>query len=133
LATTDEILAAARDVGKLVRDHKAITDLQAAAKQLRDDTDAQRALADFERAVQAVAQKESQGQPVEVEEKRKLESLQQKVVSNATLRAFQMAQMEMLDLRRRIDEAIFAVEMPPEAQQAAAAESPLVNPDLTGG
>lgn len=133
MATTDEILAAARDVGKLVRDHKAITDLQAAAKQLRDDTDAQRALADFERAVQAVAQKESQGQPVEVEEKRKLESLQQKVVSNATLRAFQMAQMEMLDLRRRIDEAIFAVEMPPEAQQAAAAESPLVNPDLTGG
>ena len=131
MATTEEILKAANDLGKLVKDHKAIVGMRDAAEKLRADVDAQRALADFERFVQTIGEKERNSQPIEVEDKHKLESLQKAVINNATLRTFQLAQIEMLDLRRKIDEAVFGSLIPAEAQSTGEAESPLVNPDLS--
>ena len=115
MASTQDILDAAKKIGKLVADHDAMQRLQAVADKLRKDINAQRAMADFERLVHAIAEKESQGQPIEPGDKQKLDAMQKTVIQNPILREFQLAQIDVLDLRRKIDEAIFGGELPEES------------------
>ncbi|BAM03585.1 YlbF family regulator [Phycisphaera mikurensis] len=102
------ILDAATEVGKLLKGSDAVERLNAAAKAFRDDVTAQRTVVDFNRFLQTLAQKESQGQPIEVEDKRKLTELQDKVASDPQLRNMQKAQMDYVDLLRAVDQAIQA-------------------------
>ena len=139
MPSTQEILDAAKKVGQMVASHDATQKLESSLKALEADPDAQRAITDFNRFLQALAQKEQAGKPIEVEDKRKLESLQQAVVMNIKLRNFQMAQMDYVDLLRKIDDAIVnesgdalaAIGGAPGSNEPAA--SPLINPDLAGG
>ena len=100
------ILDAATEVGKLLKESETVTRLQSAAKAFRDDVTAQRTVVDFNRFLQTLAQKESQGQPIEVADKRKLTELQDAVASDPQLRAMQKAQMDYVDLLRAIDQTI---------------------------
>ena len=127
MPTTEDILDAAKKLGEMVAEHDAAKKLESAISALQKDTAAQQAMTEFNQHLQALAQKESAGQPIEVEDKRKLESLQQAVVMNVMLRNFQMAQMDYVDLLRKVDEQITG-----ESADAAAgteAASPL---DLGG-
>ena len=106
MATTEEIVAAARDLGKLIATHQAAEKFEQTVKKLEGDVDAQRAFTDYQRQMQTVAEKQQKNEPIEVEDKRELEQLQNAVVRNAVLRDFQMAQMDYVDLMRRVDEAM---------------------------
>ena len=106
MATTAEILEAARELGNLISRHEASTKLEAVAEQMDADTEAQRALNDYHRHVETLAKKEAERKPIEVEDKRRLERLQQAVANNAVLRNFQTAQMDYVDLLRQVDEAM---------------------------
>ena len=128
MATTEEILKAAKDLGKLISTHKAAEKFEQAVKAIEADTDAQRILTDYQRQAQTIAEKQANHQPIEVDDKQKLEKLQQQVARNKALRDFQMAQMDYMDLMRRIDEA-----MTGSAPEPAAAPAPLTNPDLAQG
>jgi len=127
---TDEIMKKARELGKMVADHPHAKKFAELAHDLGQDVEAQRVLTDYDRHLQALSEKEQAGKPIEVEDKRKLEQLQQAVVKNKKLRDFQMAQMDYLDLMRRIDEAISGESAPDEVP--AAAQRPMGNPDLSG-
>ncbi len=106
MATTQEVLTKAHELGKLLAEHDAARKLGDAVSALQDNTEAQRALNDFNRFVQTIAEKQANNQPIEVEEKRKLESLQNAVIRNRLLSKLQMAQMDYADLMRKVDEAI---------------------------
>ncbi len=106
MANTQEILKAATELGKLIATHDAAKKVEGAIAKLQADIEAQRLLNDFNRAVQAVSEKEAQGKPIEVAEKHKLQEMQNKVVRNTVLRDFQMAQMDYLDLMRKVDDAM---------------------------
>jgi cell fate (sporulation/competence/biofilm development) regulator YlbF (YheA/YmcA/DUF963 family) len=106
MATTQEILSAAEKVGKLIASHDTARKLEAAMGRLQADVDAQRVLNDYNRHLQKLGEKEQAGQPIEVAEKQQLEKLQNAVIRNAILRDFQMAQMDYLDLMRKVDEAM---------------------------
>ncbi len=106
MPTTSEILDAAKKIGDMVAQHDASKRLESAIKALEKDPDAQRAMTQFNQHLQALAQKEQAGKPIEVADKRALETLQQAVVMNVNLRNFQMAQMDYVDLLRKIDEQI---------------------------
>ena len=80
-----------------------------------DDVEAQRAVNDYNRQLQAIGEKEAAGKAIEVEDKRKLEAAQQKVVRHPLLGQMQMAQMDYVDLLRKVDEAMMG-----EAPQAQA-------------
>jgi len=127
MATTNEILDSARELGKKIATHAVAVKLEGTIGRLQEDREAQRLLADYQRHLTALGEKEAAGKPIEVEDKAKLEKLQNGVVRNPVLREFQMAQMDYVDLMRQVDEAISGVT--PESEAAAA--SPLVNPDLT--
>lgn len=106
MTTEDSILSAARQLGAQIAQTPAAQRLTQVARELEKDLDAQRALTDLNRHAEAIAQKQAAGQPIEVQDKRQLESLQQAVVRNPLLRDFQAAQMDYIDLMRRVDQAI---------------------------
>lgn len=130
MATIHEILDAASDLGKKIAEHDTARKLETIIKQLQDDVQAQRLLADYQRQITALGEKEANGQPIEVEDKSKLEELQGQVIRHPLLRDFQMAQMDYLDLMRQVDSAISGS---PTDAGVAPAQSPLVNPDISGG
>ncbi len=129
MATTQEIVDAAGELGKKISTHAAAQKLEGIIKQLQEDVDAQRLMTDYQRQMAAIAEKEAGGQPIEVEDKQKLEQLQGEVIRHPLLRDFQLAQMDYLDLMRQVDSAIAGGG--PQAAPAAA-QSPLVNPDVAG-
>lgn len=129
MATTQEILKEAKALGEKIATHDTAKTFEAAVKVLQDDIEAQRILSDYQRHIHTVSEKEAKGEPIEVEDKHKLEELQKGVMRNKNLRDFQMAQMDYLDLMRQVDAAINGVS--DKAPPAAAAASPLVNPDVS--
>ena len=128
MATTQEILDAAGELGKLIASHGVAAKFEQALKALQDDVPAQRALTDYQRHLTAVGEKEAAGKPIEVDDKQKLEALQRTIIQTPVLRDFQLAQMDYLDLMRQVDTAISGA---PDVGAAAPAESPLVNPDVS--
>ncbi|MEM1099809.1 MAG: YlbF family regulator [Planctomycetota bacterium] len=103
------ILDAADALGKLLADHPITQKLEGLLKQLDADTDAQRLMNDLNRHNQTLAEKQTKGEPIEVDDKRKLQELQQNVAMNSILRDLQMAQMDYVDLMRKVDERIGGV------------------------
>ena len=130
MATTQQVLEAATHLGKLIAEHEAAKKLEATGERLKQDTEAQRLLSDYNRHMKAIREKEADGKPIEVEDKRQLEKYQQDVTQNNLLRDLQMVQMDYLDLMRRVEEAMH----PAPVQQASAppaagmGESPIQNP-----
>ena len=134
MADTDAILKKARELGEMISGHEAAKKLEAVLKRLEQDDEAQRVLTDYNRHLQTLAEKQQQGQPIEVEDKQKLEKLQKQVVTSPVLGDFQAAQMDYVDLMRRVDQALTG-ETPASAGGAAAAggaASPLGSPGMSG-
>ncbi len=127
MATTQEILDAAKSLGQLISTHPAARRMDDLMKKLQNDREAQRALTDFNRHMQMLSQKEQTGRPIEVEDKRKMDQFQAAVAQNLVLREMQMAQMDYLDLMRQIDDLINGAEGEGATGAApAAAASPII-------
>jgi len=130
MASTDQIIQAASELGKLIATHETGRKFADTVRKLEADVEAQRILNDYNRHLMSLAQKEQAGQPIEVEDKHKVEQLQSAMAQNALLREFQMVQMDYLDLMRRVEEAMAPKREAPDTP--AVAESQIVNPDLAG-
>lgn len=104
--TTEQIMKAARALGEQIAQHPAAAKFHQVVEKLEKDVEAQRVMADYQRLIQKLGEKEAQGQPIEVSEKRQVEQLQGSVMRNPLLQQLQMAQMDYLDLMRQVDEAI---------------------------
>lgn len=133
MATTEELIAKAAELGKLIAEHDAAKQLIAATARIRSDASAGQAIQNFNRLLQNLSMKEQSGLPIEPAEKRQLETLQQAVATNITLRAFQTAQVAYVDLMRQVDEALTSAGPDPlaapggaEPQAPAAPSSRLV-------
>lgn len=130
MATTDEILDKARELGDLIAEHPSAKKLESVLQRLQGDTEAQRAMTDYERHLRTLSEKQESGRPIEVDDKRKLEKLQMAVIKNPILRDMQVAQMDYLDLMRRVDEAIQGQAPAPGSGEGAAGGPPLGQPNL---
>ncbi len=134
MATTDEILKAAQELGKQIGETDVAKRFETVLKKLEQDRDAQRLLADQQRHMETLMQKEASGQPIEVADKHKLQELQRAVATNMVLGELQLAQMDYLDLMRQVDAAINggndapAPEGATDGGAAAGGASPLVMP-----
>ena len=130
MATIQEILDAAGELGQLIASHTAAVKFEQSLKALQADVQAQRTLTDYQRHLTMVAEKEAAGKPIEVDDKEKLGDLQNKLIRTPVLRDFQFAQMDYLDLMRQVDTAISGAS---DIGPAAPASSPLVNLDVSDG
>lgn len=122
MSTTQDILDAAKKLGIMISEHDIAKKVESVAQRLEDDRDAQRALTDYNRHLQALSEKEQQGKPIEVEDKHRLQALQNAVIRNPLLREFQTAQMDYVDLLRKVDDTMTGA----APDTPAAAPSPIV-------
>ena len=106
MADTNEILAAAGNLGGLIATHPTIKTYKEIARQLDLDVAARDLLSQYEQLIERLSQKEAQMLPIEVSEKRAFEQLQQSIALQPTLKRFAQAQADYMDLMRKVQENI---------------------------
>jgi cell fate (sporulation/competence/biofilm development) regulator YlbF (YheA/YmcA/DUF963 family) len=108
MADTNQILAAAHNLGALVATHPTISSYKEVIRQVDLDVGAKQLLQQYEQLIETLSMKEAQMQPIEVAEKQQFERLQQSIAMNATLKKFASAQAEYMDFMKKVQETINA-------------------------
>lgn len=101
---TQQILQAAEKLGQMLKEHPAVERFKAAQKAVAEDADAGRLLAEFERQLETLGRQEQQGNPVTDAQRMQLESMQSKLVSHIKIKNLNLAQVEFVDLLRKISQ-----------------------------
>ena len=100
-----DITAAAAALGDLVARHPAVAKAQAAQKSLGDDPEVVRLLGQFEQRVAVMERNMQMGQPVGAAERSQVEQLQTQLAANLKYKNFQIAQVDLMDLLRKVSQA----------------------------
>jgi cell fate (sporulation/competence/biofilm development) regulator YlbF (YheA/YmcA/DUF963 family) len=103
---TDQIMQEAEKLGQLVAQHPAVARYKQAQKSVADDPEAGRMLADFDRQLETLGRQEQSGMPVTDAQRMQLESLQGRIISHIKIKALNMAQVEFVDLLRKVTQTI---------------------------
>src|SRR5687768_10705541 len=103
---TDQIMQEAEKLGQLVAQHPAVARYKQAQKSVAEDPEAGRLLADFDRQLETLGRQEQSGMPVTDAQRMQLESLQSRIISHIKIKALNMAQVEFVDLLRKITQTI---------------------------
>ncbi len=103
---TQQILDEAEKLGQLVAQHPAVDRYRQAQKAVADDADASRLMSDFERAYAKLEQQAQAGLPVTDAQRDQLESIQAKIVSHIKVKNLNLAQVEFVDLLRKVGQII---------------------------
>jgi cell fate (sporulation/competence/biofilm development) regulator YlbF (YheA/YmcA/DUF963 family) len=101
---TQQILDAAEKLGQLIKDHPAVERFKAAQKSVSDDPEAGRLLQEFDRQLETLGRQEQSGRPVTDAQRMQLESLQAKIVSHLKIKNLNLAQVEFVDLLRKVSQ-----------------------------
>jgi cell fate (sporulation/competence/biofilm development) regulator YlbF (YheA/YmcA/DUF963 family) len=117
---TQQIMDEAEKLGRLVAQHPAVERYKQAQRAVAEDAEASRLLADFERTLAKLDQQAQAGLPVTDAQRDQLEALQGRIVSHIKVKALNMAQVEYVDILRRITQTI----QKPSAEGATPAPSP---------
>jgi cell fate (sporulation/competence/biofilm development) regulator YlbF (YheA/YmcA/DUF963 family) len=122
---TDQIIKEAEKLGQLVAQHPAVARYKQAQKAVADDPEAGRLLADFDRQLESLGRQEQSGMPVTDAQRMQLESLQGRIISHIKIKALNMAQVEFVDLLRKVTQTIQRpLADQPQAGAGAAAGGP---------
>lgn len=103
---TQQIMDEASKLGDLVAQHPAISRYRDARKAVEQDTDASRFLAEFDRQIEALSRQQASGMPVTDAQQQQVESLQSRIVSHLKIKALNLAQVEFIDVLRKITQTI---------------------------
>jgi cell fate (sporulation/competence/biofilm development) regulator YlbF (YheA/YmcA/DUF963 family) len=103
---TPQIMEEAEKLGKIVAQHPAVARYKQAQKALADDPEAGRLLAEMDRTIENLSRQEQSGLPITDAQRLSLEAAQTRVVSNLKIKAWNQAQVEFVDLLRKITQTI---------------------------
>ena len=103
---TQQIMDEAAKLGDLVAQHPAVARYKDARKAVEQDAEANRLMADFDRQIESLARQQQAGMPVTDAQQQQLESLQSRIVSHLKIKALNLAQVEFIDILRRITQTI---------------------------
>ena len=70
------------------------------------DPEAGRLLAEFDRQLESLSRQEQSGLPITDAQRMQLESLQGRIVSNLKIKALNLAQVDFVDLLRKVSQAV---------------------------
>src|SRR5947207_12693351 len=123
---TQRILSEADKLGNLVAQHPAVDRYKAAQKAVTEDAEASRAMKDFEKQLETLSRQEQTGMPVTDAQRQQLESIQSRIISNVKVKNLNMAQVDFIDLLRKVNQTIQSkvVDAPRAAAPQRAANVP---------
>jgi cell fate (sporulation/competence/biofilm development) regulator YlbF (YheA/YmcA/DUF963 family) len=101
---TQQILELAEKIGQLLKEHPAVEKYKQAQRAVTEDAEAARLLAEFERQLETLGRQEQSGRPVTDAQRMQLESLQSKIVSHIKIKNLNLAQVDFVDLLRKISQ-----------------------------
>jgi cell fate (sporulation/competence/biofilm development) regulator YlbF (YheA/YmcA/DUF963 family) len=102
----DDILQLAQKLGVAIAQSPQGAGLRGAKKQLDSQPDVKKLMDDYRRQSDRIATLEREKKPVEVEDKRKLQETNDQLVANDFFKQYMAAQVEYLDLMRKVDAAL---------------------------
>jgi cell fate (sporulation/competence/biofilm development) regulator YlbF (YheA/YmcA/DUF963 family) len=114
---TQQLMDEATKLGDLVAQHPAVARYKDARRSVEQDSDAHHLMAEFDRQIEGLSRQQAAGMPVTDAQQQSLESLQNKIVSHIKIKALNMAQVEFVDLLRKITQTI---QKPLNLQEGAA-------------
>jgi cell fate (sporulation/competence/biofilm development) regulator YlbF (YheA/YmcA/DUF963 family) len=97
-------MQAAEKLGQLVAQHPSVAKFKVAQKAVADDAEASRLLADFDRQLESLGRQEQSGMPVTDAQRQTLEALQSRIVSHIKVKALNLAQVDFMDLMRKVSQ-----------------------------
>jgi cell fate (sporulation/competence/biofilm development) regulator YlbF (YheA/YmcA/DUF963 family) len=103
---TQQIMDAAEKLSQMLLDHPAVARYKAAQKAVTDDAEASRMLGEFDQQIEKLARQEQTGMPITDAQRQQLESLQSRIVSHLKIKNLNLAQVEFIDLLRKINQTI---------------------------
>lgn len=103
---TQQLLDEAAKLGDLVAQHPAVAKYRDAQKAVAADPEASRLLGDFDRQIETLSRNEQAGLPVTDAQRQQLEALQKRIVSHIQIKNLNMAQVEFVDLLRKVNQTI---------------------------
>jgi cell fate (sporulation/competence/biofilm development) regulator YlbF (YheA/YmcA/DUF963 family) len=103
---TKQIMDLAEQLGRLASQHPAVDAYKQAQKSLAEDPDAGRLLNEFNRQIMALSRQEESGMPVSDAQRHQLENLQTQLASHLKVQSLNRAQVEFVDLLRRVSDTI---------------------------
>ncbi|HZZ44482.1 MAG TPA: YlbF family regulator [Tepidisphaeraceae bacterium] len=103
-ADINDILSLATQLGDLVASHPAVNKYKDAQKLVSTDPDATRLLSEFDRQIESLSRQESTGMPVTDAQRRSLETLQSQIMSHIKIKNLNMAQVDFVDLLRKVNQ-----------------------------
>jgi cell fate (sporulation/competence/biofilm development) regulator YlbF (YheA/YmcA/DUF963 family) len=101
-----QILDAATKLGQLVAQHPAVGKYRDAQKAVADDVEAGRLLSEFNRQLENLARMEASGVGITDAQRHQLEAMQSQIASHLKIKAMHLAQVEFVDLLRRVNQTI---------------------------
>jgi len=101
-----DIIQLAEQLGKAISDSPEAGALRAARKHLAEQPELAQLMQDYQSHAAKMDQLQQANKPIEVDDKHKLRELQQKLVASVTFKAFSEAQMEYVDLMRRVNQSV---------------------------
>jgi cell fate (sporulation/competence/biofilm development) regulator YlbF (YheA/YmcA/DUF963 family) len=120
----DNILELAGKLGEAIRQHPRYLKLRHADELVRADKAATEALDAYNKTASELSKKERMGQPIEVEEKRRLQQFHERVAANDTIKSFMRTHADYAELMRKMNDAIMqAIAGPEGAEEGEGAKS----------
>ena len=101
---TKQIMDAAENLGKLLAQHPVVEKYKSAQQSVAQDPEAGRLLAEFDRQIETLQRLEQSGGNVTDAQKMQLEALQGRIVSHLKIKALNMAQVEFVDMLRKVSQ-----------------------------
>jgi cell fate (sporulation/competence/biofilm development) regulator YlbF (YheA/YmcA/DUF963 family) len=124
---TAQIIEEAEKLGKLIAQHPAVEKYKQAQRAVAEDIDASRLMAEFNRQLETLVRQEQAGAAVTDAQRMALESLQGKIVSHIKIKSLNMAEVDFVDLLRKVSQTY----QRPLADAAAAGGPAAGGPRLT--
>jgi cell fate (sporulation/competence/biofilm development) regulator YlbF (YheA/YmcA/DUF963 family) len=104
----DTIIQLAEQLGKAIRQSPQDAALRAARKLISTRPDLKGLHEDYQKQLAKIATLERSGKPVEVDEKHKLQALHDKMVAASEFKDLVEAEMEYVDLLRKVNATLHA-------------------------
>ena len=102
----DKILDLAERLGRAIADSSEASQLREARKALNNEAELSKLLREFQCQSEKIGKLEAEGKAVEVEDKHKLRDLHEKLTASDIFKELTAAQVEYVDLMRKVNEAL---------------------------
>ena len=101
-----DITDLAVQLGKAIASSPEALKLREARKGMETEGDTMRLLQEFQKQSDKIAELESQNKPIEVADKRAFQEMHDKLIAQSTFKKYTAAQVDYIDLMRRVNDAL---------------------------